>query len=211
MLPEILDEAIRKVELERLQSVVRQACQESTVARELFEAHLLYAPSTKPAVKRKRGLDEDKSEDLQAQPKKSTKKQRKYLRFAKCDHCGQEYDALDNDEESCEWHEGELECDYDHAAWGLWDTEWGPIDSEENQEAFPERFKWSCCGEDGTIDGCKYGKHVPDMYFKDCVSEHAPQIGKNKRTEQLAAARESRRRTLPTESDIWLTLTTPRT
>lgn len=51
----------------------------------------------------------------------------------------------------------------DEDAFPDWDERChGPMDTEENQRAYPENFIWACCDENGTAKGCEVGVHVPN-------------------------------------------------
>ena len=58
-------------------------------------------------------------------------------------------------------HSGETEPDYDMFVDHDEDCH-GVIDSEEMREDFPENFKYTCCGQDGTSEGCRKGRHIEE-------------------------------------------------
>lgn len=55
---------------------------------------------------------------------------------------------------------GELEIDHDSDTWADWDEDvHGTWDTEENQEEYPEGFRWTCCDQAGDASGCTKGNH----------------------------------------------------
>ena len=38
----------------------------------------------------------------------------------------------------------------------------GPINTDKNREEFPEGFRYDCCDQDGTAEGCNRGNHVEE-------------------------------------------------
>lgn len=135
------------------------------------------------------------------------------VRYATCMQCEQEFDATENGEESCEWHDGivmvssrqqwfssadlllgELEIDYEHDTWDDWDEPChGIMNTDENREGYPEGFIWSCCERRGGEDACRVGKHV------------AEDIPKRARSPIPSAQSPPRvRRCLPSSSNSWM-------
>mmetsp|Transcript_25238 Transcript_25238/g.49153 ORF Transcript_25238/g.49153 Transcript_25238/m.49153 type:complete len:198 (-) Transcript_25238:664-1257(-) len=59
------------------------------------------------------------------------------------------------DEDAEMWHPGELEVEYDDPTWDDWDEDChGQIDTKTHRREYPEGFRWSCCNDDGTAEGC---------------------------------------------------------
>ncbi|KAJ7672205.1 hypothetical protein DFH06DRAFT_1082140 [Mycena polygramma] len=86
-------------------------------------------------------------------------------RWESCAHCGETYDVSADEEEACIFHPGELEVN--EAKFLDWDEEChGPMDSEHNQEEYPENFSWTCCSGDGMSEGCVSGKHSVAVHKK---------------------------------------------
>lgn len=49
-----------------------------------------------------------------------------------------------------------------HDVWDDWvENKHGEIDTREHREEYPEGFEWHCCKKDGTLAGCKAGRHWP--------------------------------------------------
>ncbi|OJD38694.1 uncharacterized protein BKCO1_4000200 [Diplodia corticola] len=107
-----------------------------------------------------------------ANPKKRNK-------YEHCRQCGQEFEFALSKESECSWHSGSRpslasyqissvlmpclgECDVDWDS-GFWDDTdddiFGPIDTDENREEYPEGFVWTCCGGQADAEGCKRGFH----------------------------------------------------
>ena len=60
-------------------------------------------------------------------------------------------------------HAGDLEIDYESSTWDDWDENChGTMDTEDNQEEYPEGFVWSCCNKTGEKRGCRQSVHRPD-------------------------------------------------
>jgi hypothetical protein len=54
---------------------------------------------------------------------------------------------------------GSLKVDY--TMFVDWDEDChGPMDTRSNRRDYPENFKWDCCYEDGTMEGCREHKHT---------------------------------------------------
>ncbi|KAF7547846.1 hypothetical protein G7046_g8877 [Stylonectria norvegica] len=86
-----------------------------------------------------------------------------------CVQCDEYFFTDDNTKKGCNYHFGELECDYDSPKWIDWDERChGPEDSEENREAYPDGFTWTCCDKEGGSSGCAKGRHEanPDLSKK---------------------------------------------
>lgn len=95
-------------------------------------------------------------------------------RYEKCQNCKEDFDVNWNDYESCTWHPGTLDPDYD----GFWPKKWDREDEEcecdfefidmliraalgsDNKDEHIEAFKWDCCQKNGVDEGCETGKHV---------------------------------------------------
>ncbi|KAF2023583.1 hypothetical protein EK21DRAFT_80554 [Setomelanomma holmii] len=84
-------------------------------------------------------------------------------RFEICKQCNEEYDVLYNDKESCAWHEGYQDVDWDGDIWADHDELChGTIDTIEMREKCPDGFVWDCCGKPGDALGCKTTRHRPN-------------------------------------------------
>ncbi|KAK8192841.1 hypothetical protein IWZ00DRAFT_264192 [Phyllosticta capitalensis] len=142
----VLIKAIEYADLERLHGVIKSICEESEVANALFEEKLLVPISS--------GQDR-KSGNAQ----KGGKRQRP--RYAVCTNCKEEFDMTENDDEACDYHDGELEMVEDFWVDNEEET-FGPNDTDENKAEYPEGFEWDCCNEQTDADGCKTGPHVED-------------------------------------------------
>eukprot|EP00282_Hemiselmis_andersenii_P012079 CAMPEP_0114117398 /NCGR_PEP_ID=MMETSP0043_2-20121206/5012_1 /TAXON_ID=464988 /ORGANISM="Hemiselmis andersenii, Strain CCMP644" /LENGTH=184 /DNA_ID=CAMNT_0001209787 /DNA_START=31 /DNA_END=586 /DNA_ORIENTATION=+ len=60
-----------------------------------------------------------------------------------------------DDEDAEMFHSGTLEVDEDGLFWADWDEDVaGDIDTKSNRREYPEGFKWTCCGGDGSAEGC---------------------------------------------------------
>ena len=102
-------------------------------------------------------------------------------RYETCVMCQTEFDASEErDEDECCYHPGkcypivlQLRQNYwaeliqpgvlnvDYGMFVDWDEDChGPMDTRSNRREYPENFKWSCCSEDGTTDGCLQRKHT---------------------------------------------------
>ena len=79
--------------------------------------------------------------------------------YATCNNCEQEFDATKNFSEACNYHDGDLEVNFESSTWDGWNEDtWGPIDGRQ-EEDFPEGFKWDCCEGDGNARGCQTDWH----------------------------------------------------
>ncbi|EJT98217.1 hypothetical protein DACRYDRAFT_58119 [Dacryopinax primogenitus] len=130
-----LQEAIKTVSEKQLREFVAElARKEPAAERELVKMLLV------PRSKRKR------ADEVQS-------------RWMACANCRVEYDVgEDRKAGECQYHPGELEPDYE--AFVDDDYDETTIESEELMQEFPENYNWTCCGEDGTVEGCIAGKHV---------------------------------------------------
>ncbi len=53
-----------------------------------------------------------------------------------------------------------MNADYDDETWADTDEKtWGPIETEENMEEWPDAFIWDCCEQRGSAAGCEVGPH----------------------------------------------------
>ncbi|KJZ77596.1 hypothetical protein HIM_02773 [Hirsutella minnesotensis 3608] len=83
--------------------------------------------------------------------------------LAVCVRCDEVFNTNDRDDEACEYHDGHLEVDDESDFWADHDEMChGTIDTEEMRKEYPEGFIWTCCGEDGTSDGCLRAMHEAD-------------------------------------------------
>ena len=99
--------------------------------------------------------------DIPTQPhqKKPSTAEDLVARYATCKNCEQEFDATKNFSEACNYHDGDLEVNFESSTWDDWNEDtWGPID-ERLEEDFPEGFKWDCCEGDGNARGCQTDWH----------------------------------------------------
>ncbi|KAH0283665.1 hypothetical protein KCU62_g8875, partial [Aureobasidium sp. EXF-3399] len=146
--------AIDHTTLSRLQSLLKSVCDASQEARVLVEGQLLATPTTVI----------DLTDEHEHTPTTYTGVKRQ--RYAMCEHCKEEFDVLENDEESCQYHDGELEVDWDSDTWVDWDQRChGTIDNDLFDE-YPGGFKWDCCNEAGNEEGCVNGPHEVDETYQ---------------------------------------------
>ncbi|KAF2468883.1 uncharacterized protein BDR25DRAFT_344111 [Lindgomyces ingoldianus] len=107
--------------------------------------------------------DASASEPLDAPQGQKRKRACTRQRYEMCGQCETEYDVLDNNTESCVWHEGELELKDDSSIWDEWDENiWGELDTDDNRVEYPKGFAWTCCEWSGDKKGCKQSIHRPD-------------------------------------------------
>ncbi|KAK3935499.1 hypothetical protein QBC46DRAFT_397417 [Diplogelasinospora grovesii] len=77
-----------------------------------------------------------------------------------CVQCDDTFLEDDNSPRNCRYHSGDMEMDDDSSAWYDWDERChGTMDSKENRKLYPDGFVWTCCDEEGSAPGCKYGRH----------------------------------------------------
>ncbi|KAH8159417.1 hypothetical protein CIB48_g8840 [Xylaria polymorpha] len=77
-----------------------------------------------------------------------------------CIQCQSPFYEEDNSDKDCEYHNGELEVDYEADVWADHDEDChGTIDTDENRIENPEGFRWSCCRKLGYHNGCTRGRH----------------------------------------------------
>ncbi|KAJ4137397.1 hypothetical protein NW768_002984 [Fusarium equiseti] len=80
-----------------------------------------------------------------------------------CVQCDSAFFEKGNDKESCDYHWGECEPDWDSMYWADTDPRChGPIDTKENRKSFPKGFIWTCCGKTYDELGCAWGMHEAD-------------------------------------------------
>jgi len=80
--------------------------------------------------------------------------------YAQCENCHERFDIKDNKEESCVYHPGEREADYESEHWIEWEEERdGKISSLVDDPDHAEGFIWSCCEGAGDELGCVEGVH----------------------------------------------------
>lgn len=106
-------------------------------------------------------------------------------RWQTCANCEEEYDAgTIRQAGECNYHTGQLSMqvirpvnktmliakhsypagrlEVNYNAWPDWDEDvHGEMDTAENRRLYPENFTWSCCGCDGTEQGCVEDEHEP--------------------------------------------------
>ncbi|KAF8847874.1 hypothetical protein BDZ45DRAFT_606751 [Acephala macrosclerotiorum] len=81
-------------------------------------------------------------------------------RFAKCEHCEEEFDVTNNEKGDCLWHTGTKEVDYEADVWDDHDPQChGPYSDFEDDYEMASGFVWNCCDEQGDNPGCKSTKH----------------------------------------------------
>ncbi|KAF8220946.1 hypothetical protein L208DRAFT_726606 [Tricholoma matsutake] len=80
-------------------------------------------------------------------------------RWETCVCCDEEFEVNTQREDGeCIFHPGELVVH--EASFVDWDEDnHGPMDSRSNRRDCPENFRWTCCDNDGTRDGCVHGVH----------------------------------------------------
>ncbi|KAJ4164280.1 hypothetical protein LMH87_005958 [Akanthomyces muscarius] len=62
-----------------------------------------------------------------------------------CVQCSQAFSVLARPENRCRFHPGSMNADYDDETWADTDEKtWGPIETEENMEEWPDAFIWDC-------------------------------------------------------------------
>ncbi|KZO97345.1 hypothetical protein CALVIDRAFT_536362 [Calocera viscosa TUFC12733] len=131
---EQLRRAIKTVSEERLREIVTElASKEPIVEKELMKTLVV------SGNKRKIGIG---ATDLLS-------------RWETCANCAKEFDVGEERKgKECHYHSGNLEPDY---------NAFGDDDEDPNTEwyrkEYPENFNWSCCGEDGTTEGCVASTH----------------------------------------------------
>ncbi|KAK7535850.1 uncharacterized protein J3D65DRAFT_626472 [Phyllosticta citribraziliensis] len=144
---DVLTRAINTADLERLQTVLINICQESEVSKALVSKQLLTETS-----------DSDES-TTKNQKESAPPRGKKRPRYAVCSLCREEFDVTQNSKTACKYHDEELEPT-DDDFWADHDEDChGPIDDEENKVNFPEGFVWSCCEGQADSEGCKTGWH----------------------------------------------------
>ncbi|KAK3370838.1 hypothetical protein B0T24DRAFT_627174 [Lasiosphaeria ovina] len=88
---------------------------------------------------------------------------RKSTGMSICVQCEEAFDEAHNTAKDCQYHNGELEPDYDSDFWADHDENChGIIDSDFCRKEYPEGFVWTCCDRVGTEDGCEFGRHESD-------------------------------------------------
>lgn len=77
-----------------------------------------------------------------------------------CVHCDETFLASRNGAKSCHYHPEALEVNYDSELWADW-PESMEMDTPHNRKDFPEKFRFPCCGKDGTgaRKGCTAAQH----------------------------------------------------
>jgi hypothetical protein len=95
-----LNHAIDHTTLSRLQNLLKKVCDTSEEARAIVEEQLLATPTTVI----------DLTDEHEHTPTTYTGVKRQ--RYAMCEHCKEEFDVLDNDEDSCQYHDGVFASKY---------------------------------------------------------------------------------------------------
>ncbi|KAH7371398.1 hypothetical protein BKA66DRAFT_469725 [Pyrenochaeta sp. MPI-SDFR-AT-0127] len=149
-----LDEAIKSATVHRLQAVLRDICNASPDAKKLARSMLLIEENVMNA----------KSENSDVHLNTNKKRPFPSQRYEVCEQCEKEFDVLDNPDDACKWHDGELEADSDGDFWADHDENvHGTIDSDFCREEYPEGFVWDCCDKLGNEEGCQVGPHDSDV------------------------------------------------
>ncbi|KAG9191106.1 hypothetical protein G6011_09194 [Alternaria panax] len=158
-----LDDAIEILTTSRLQTVLREICNESPEAFKLVCDKLLVMEHQldRPIVSL---LDGPLAETPAFKIPRAGKRGREIpgRRYEICEQCEKEYDTLE--EKLCVWHLGDLEMDDDDVNnfWADWDENvFGDPDTDENRKEYPEGFVWTCCKGKGDAKGCKETAHKP--------------------------------------------------
>lgn len=79
-----------------------------------------------------------------------------------CIRCRAAFAPDSNHPGACLHHHGSLVLDPEaDDVWADWDEPtFGPHDTDENRDEWPEGFTWTCCGGDGAGPGCARGPHL---------------------------------------------------
>jgi hypothetical protein len=96
-----LNHAINHTTLARLQSLLRRVCDASPEALTLVEQELL-APAPAAAVI-------DLTVDYEAPTNQTDTVGVKRQRYTMCENCKEEFDVTENDEDSCQYHDGKID------------------------------------------------------------------------------------------------------
>ncbi|KAM3513008.1 hypothetical protein MY11210_003313 [Beauveria gryllotalpidicola] len=81
-------------------------------------------------------------------------------KLAICIRCDAAFYTDENQDYDCSYHPGDLYPDEYDTAWDDHDVRChGPLDTPRNRRAFPEAFRWECCDEVSTAEGCEMGRH----------------------------------------------------
>jgi len=198
---ELVLDALDAANVDRLRLTLEKICKQSDAALHLVCNELLVRESdlekhNKESNSAYFGGSKEKGSKNSVNGTSLKRKREEHVgvRYATCEQCEQEFDATENGEESCEWHDGELEIDYEHDTWDDWDEPChGIMNTDENREGYPEGFIWSCCERRGGEDACRIGKHVAEDIPKRArfptPSAHSPP---------------KVRRCLPSSSNSWM-------
>ncbi|EQB53914.1 hypothetical protein CGLO_06317 [Colletotrichum gloeosporioides Cg-14] len=85
--------------------------------------------------------------------------------LAICVECREAFDPNTSGPRDCFYHPGYLEVDDEGDFWADHDEDChGKIDTDEMREAFPDGFRWDCCGQTGDAEGCHRGSHRCDQF-----------------------------------------------
>ncbi|KAF3810316.1 hypothetical protein GCG54_00000360 [Colletotrichum gloeosporioides] len=85
--------------------------------------------------------------------------------LAICVECREAFDPNTSGPRDCFYHPGYLEVDDEGDFWADHDEDChGKIDTDEMREAFPDGFRWDCCGQTGDAEGCHRGSHRSDQF-----------------------------------------------
>ncbi|CZR59438.1 uncharacterized protein PAC_09330 [Phialocephala subalpina] len=108
-------------------------------------------------------------------------------RFAKCEHCDEEFDVTNNEKGDCLWHTGMKENDYEADVWADHDPQChGPYSDFEDDYEMASGFIWSCCDEEGNNPGCKSTKHKASVnLIVNKAPVIAPKRGQKRKVTQV--------------------------
>ncbi|KAB2574449.1 hypothetical protein BFW01_g4188 [Lasiodiplodia theobromae] len=159
-----LSHAIHQAHLERLQSVLLTLCNASPIAQRVLERELLV--DEEATESEEKNSNSRRALDVTA----LTERKRQRSRYATCKTCNQEFDVTKNDDGSCKSHDGALEAIEDE--WPDHDEDChGPVETQENLEEYPEKFRWECCEGAANAEGCVTGRHEEDTTFKPVLKK----------------------------------------
>ena len=110
---ELVLDALDAVNIDRLRLTLEKICKQSDAALGLVCNELLVRESdlekhNKESNSADFGGDKERSSKNSANGTSLKRKREQYVgvRYATCKQCEQEFDATENGEESCEWHDG---------------------------------------------------------------------------------------------------------
>ncbi|KAH7384146.1 hypothetical protein DE146DRAFT_739771 [Phaeosphaeria sp. MPI-PUGE-AT-0046c] len=102
--------------------------------------------------------------DMPAQPNGESQANSAPVSQRECIQCEQLFDVTSNTKVSCVWHTGDLEVIEDSDVWADHDEAChGPMNTEANQQDFPDAFYWDCCDRGGDQPGCEVDVHRSEI------------------------------------------------